>query len=157
MIQGWDYIAGFHGFSFGIFGAIQLFLFLTIFALVSLHGRREKALETSLEFVAPAVLADFILLLFGIPDLFSALILVLVYSLMQKHVLKNSWGEWLYSFISLWILLGIFALLDGTMRWVLTIAMWIVYFLLGLEHKAKNNGKSEKKESSEKKEDKPKK
>ncbi|VVB75953.1 Uncharacterised protein [uncultured archaeon] len=126
----WRYFAGFDSFHFGLLSALGLLMFLFAFSYAAYRGREENpmqlAAEVSIYVMVFALALDFM----NVPSLIVGILIILAYELISKHLCKTRFRVWVEGFISLWILLTIFALVGEYLRPIIGVIGLVIFFAM---------------------------
>lgn len=121
MPWGFEHFAHFDAFTIGLPTALILLVFIFLFPYFSLRGYIKKPSEKALQISGYTFLFALILAFTSIPSMWTGFLLVIIYALAQKYVLKTKLSNWIKNLLTLWIILSIFAIVDDFSRILLTI------------------------------------
>ena len=142
-LWGAEYFTNFAIFNDGLLGAIFLFVFFWSFTFLAMRGEKEMPAEAAMDIVIPPVVTAFFLFAFNIHPFIIGILVLVAYLVTVKLLLKPEWGEWFASCVFLVIMLTIFAIVDGTSRWILFGLYLVIGYFVG--EKRLRDKKEEKK------------
>ena len=151
MAWGLEYFVGLDIFSYGWFNWVFFIGFFLIFSYVGLRATEEKPWHAALKLVACTLVVALLLAFTSIPSFWSGIIIVIAYTLIRRHLFKPTLHSWITSFIALWFILIILALIPVAYTLVFSIFLLIYFYWVSeMDIKSLKKGKS-KEDDKEKK------
>jgi len=148
MGMGAEYFAGLDVFAYGWFSTLFIFCFLLVFTYLGIRATEDKAWDKSVQIaafsMAGALLASFL----NIPSLWVGVIVVFVFVIAQKVVLKLSLKKTAKDFVPLWTMLFIFSMVPDWLRLPFSVFSVIYFYVqseIEIKHKKSESVKPAKK------------
>ena len=116
MPWGLNYFATFDAFSLGAIVVIQTVIFVYAFTYLGVKGNTDKPVEKAGSIALAMLAAIFLTSIFGLPSIVTGFIGVITWSLAMKHYMKMEHRKWIVSFVVLWAMLTLFAVVDDFSR-----------------------------------------
>jgi hypothetical protein len=136
MGMGAEYFAGLDVFAMGWFSALFMFCFLLIFTYLGIRATEDKAWDKAVQIAALSMAGALLASFLNIPSIWVGVILVFVFILAQKSVLKQDMKTVAKNFLPLWIMLFIFSMVPDWLRLPFS-GFSIVYFYVQSEIEVK--------------------
>ena len=151
MAWGISYFMGIDVFQYGWFAVFYLLGFFILFSYLGFRATREKPWHDAAKLVGLTMVVGLFLAFTSIPSFWVGIIVVIVFTLIRRWMVKTEFHDYVSNFIALWILLLILSLIPIEYAYVYS-AFMLIYFYWVSEMDIKTT-----KKEKEAKEDKPKK
>ncbi|MCX6803619.1 MAG: hypothetical protein NTY48_03540 [Candidatus Diapherotrites archaeon] len=143
MIWGIEYFMGLNIFVMGWVSVLVLSLFLFLFGYFGLRASEKEPAHKSLELTAYTMVVALFLAFTSIPSFCAGIVLVVAYTLISRYMFKQKIHKFSVSFVALWLLLFIFALLPDEWR-IIMMVFSVIYFFISSEIDVKRKKREEK-------------
>lgn len=130
MAGGIEFIMGFDFFTFDWFTWIFFTGFILVFAYIGYRATEDKAWDKALLTTGATMLVALFCALTSLPSFWSGIIVLLGFVVAKQRLTKPSWHVLISSFIFLWVLVAILAIIPGEFGYAFDAFLIIMFYLL---------------------------
>ncbi|MEI7961167.1 MAG: hypothetical protein WCI04_02425 [archaeon] len=128
MAWGISYFMGIDVFQYGWFAVFYFMGFFLIFSYLGFRATQERPWNAAAKLVGLTMVAGLFLAFTSLPSLLVGTIVVIIFALIRRWMLKPDFHGFVSHFITLWILLALFALIPIAYAYVYSVFALIYFY-----------------------------